>query len=86
MVLAVATNSAAHRGGLRPADQTTVVDGLEIAIGGDIIIAINETQIRSMDDVVAYVVENTRPGDTATFTVLRDGEETELSITLAGRP
>ena len=86
LVLAVATNSAAHRGGLRPADQTTVVDGLEIPVGGDIIIAIDETQIRSMDDVVAYVVENTRPGDTATFTVLRDGTETELSITLAGRP
>ena len=86
LVLAVGTGSAAQRGGLQASDRTTVVDGSELPIGGDIIIAIDGTPILGMDDVVAYVVENTRPGDTAEFTVLRDDETITLSITLDGRP
>jgi 2-alkenal reductase len=86
LVLAVGTGSAAQRGGLQASDRTTVVDGSELPIGGDIIIAIDGTPILGMDDVVAYVVENTRPGDTAEFTVLRDDQTITLSITLDGRP
>ena len=86
MVLAVGMDSAAARGGLRPADATVVSDGRELPIGGDIIIAIDGTPVRGMDDVLAYVVENTRPGDRTEFTVLRDGVETGVSITMAARP
>ena len=86
LVLAVGTDSAASRGGLRASDRLTVINGAEFPIGGDVIIDINGTAIRSMDDLLAYVVENTRPGDTAVFTVLRDGAETTLNITMAARP
>ena len=86
LVLAVGTDSAASRGGLRASDRLTVIEGAEFPIGGDVIIDIDGTAIRSMDDLLAYVVEHTRPGDTAAFTVLRDGEETTLNITMAARP
>ena len=39
-----------------------------------------------MDDLLAYVVEHTRPGDTAVFTVLRNGEEIAIDITMDARP
>ena len=86
LVIAVSPDSAADRGDLRPSDQTAIIDGLELPIGGDIIIAIDDTPIPDMDALLAYVVERTRPGDTVIFTVLRDGEETELSITMGARP
>ena len=86
LVIAVGADSAASRGGLLAADSLTVVDGVEIPIGGDIIIAVDGSPVRSMDDLLSYVVEHTRPGDTAIFTVLRNGEETEVSITMAARP
>ena len=86
MVLAVGIDSAAARGGLRPANATTVIDGRELPIGGDIIIAIDGTPVQGMGDVLAYVVEHTRPGDRTEFTVLRDGAETTVSITMAARP
>ena len=86
MIIAVGIDSAASRGGLRASDQLTIIDGLEYPIGGDIVVEIDGTPIRSMDDLLAYVVEHTRPGDTAEFTVLRDGMETRLSITLGTRP
>lgn len=86
LVLAVGADSAASRGGLRASDRLTVIDGTEFPIGGDVIIDIDGTPILSMDDLLAYVVENTRPGDTAIFTVLRDGETAEVSITMDARP
>ena len=86
LVLAVGGDSAASRGGLRASDRLTVIDGAEFPIGGDVIIDIDGTPIRSMDDLLAYVVEHTRPGDTSIFTVLRDGETAEVAITMDARP
>lgn len=86
LVLAVGTDSAASRGGLKASDRLAVINGTEFPVGGDVIIDIDGTAIRSMDDLLAYVVEHTRPGDTAVFTVLRDGSETTVSITMDARP
>lgn len=86
LVLAVGLDSAAERAGLQASDRTIVVDGLELPAGGDIIIAIDDTPIPNMDALLAYVVERTRPGDTVRFTVLRDGAETAVSITMGARP
>jgi len=86
MIIAVGVDSAASRGGLQASDRLIVIDGRDIPVGGDIIIRIDGADIRSMDDLLAYVVEHTRPGDTATFTVLRDGAETTLIITMDARP
>lgn len=86
LVLSVGTDSAASRGGLRASDRLAVINGTEFPVGGDVIIDIDGTAIRSMDDLLAYVVEHTQPGDTAVFTVLRDGAETTVSITMDARP
>ena len=86
LVIAVGSDTAASRGGLRASDQLTVINGAEVPVGGDIIIAINGTPIQGMDDVIAYVVEHTQPGDTVEFTVLRDGEEAPVTITMGKRP
>ena len=86
LIIAVGTDSAASRGGLRASNRLTVIDGTEFPIGGDVITDIDGATIRSMDDLLAYVVEHTRPGDTAVFTVLRDGAETTVDITMDARP
>ncbi len=86
LVIAVGSDTAASRGGLRASDQLTVINGAEVPVGGDIIIAIDGTPIQGMDDVIAYVVEHTQPGDTVEFTVLRDGEEVPVTITMGKRP
>ena len=86
LMIAVGVDSAASQAGLRASDTLTVIDGAEFPIGGDIVVDIDGTPIRSMDDLLAYIVEHTRPGDTVEFTVLRDGEETRLSVTMGKRP
>lgn len=86
LVLAVGSDTAASRAGLRASDRLTVINGMELPIGGDIITAIDGTPIQGMDDVIAYVVEHTQPGHTVEFTVLRDGAAVPLSVTMGKRP
>jgi S1-C subfamily serine protease len=56
-----------------------------IPTGGDIIVGIDGTPVRSMDDVITYL-QNTRVGQQVILTVLRGGEQLELSVELGERP
>ena len=86
LVIAVGTGTAAEEAGLRASDRLTVINGAELPIGGDIIVAMNGTPMMGMDDVVAYTVEHTQPGDTVEFTIMRDGEEMTMEVTMGARP
>ncbi len=86
LVIAVGTGTAAEEAGLRASDRLTVINGAELPIGGDIIVAMNGTSMMGMDDVVAYTVEHTQPGDTVEFTIMRDGEEMTMEVTMGARP
>lgn len=54
--------------------------------GGDLIIEINGTRVTSPDDLISYLVFETAVGETVDLTVLRDGEEIIVPLTLAERP
>ncbi len=53
---------------------------------GDIIVAIDETPVRSFEDLISYLIEETRPGDPVVLQVLRKGRERTLQVTLGERP
>jgi S1-C subfamily serine protease len=54
--------------------------------GGDLIVAVNGEPVISSDDLIAYLVFETAVGDTIDLTVLRDGEELIVPLTLGERP
>lgn len=54
--------------------------------GGDLIIAVNDTEVVSSDSLIAYLVFEAQVGQTVDLTVLRDGEEMVLPLTLGERP
>ena len=54
--------------------------------GGDLIIAVDGTEIISSDDLIAYLVFQTEVGQTVDLTVVRDGEEKVVPLTLGERP
>jgi len=76
---------AAEAGLLGNTDETSI-DGQAIPVGGDVIIAINGDEIKSMDELIAYLLGNTRVGETVTLTILRDGNPMEVGVTLGERP
>lgn len=86
-VIQLADDGPASRAGLHGSDQNQQTDDGIIPFGGDIIIAIDGNPINSMDDLISYLIERTRPGDKVTADVIRDGgESTQIQITLGSRP
>ena len=71
--------------GLEGSSGERQVDGQTVPDGGDIITELDGEPIEGMEDVISEV--NTRsPGDEITFTVLRDGDERQITVTLGDRP
>lgn len=54
--------------------------------GGDLIIAVDGNPVVSSDDLIAFLVFETAVGDTIDLTVIRDGEEIVVPLTLGERP
>ena len=82
----ITPNSPAHKAGLRPGQQPAQVRGNPVCAGGDIIIAVNDVYIDNMDELVAWLVVNSKPGDVINLLVVRDGETLEIPVALEARP
>jgi S1-C subfamily serine protease len=86
LVFAVEPGSPAEKAGLRGGDQEIMVSGIPMLAGGDVVIAIDDVEVKRFDDVVNYLASNTIVGDVVTLTVIRQGSELDLSLTLEARP
>ena len=53
---------------------------------GDVIVAINDQPITLFESLISYLFNNTEPGTTVTLTLVRDGEEMQVDLTVAERP
>ena len=63
------------------------IQGRALQIGGDVITAINSQPVKTMDDLISYLIQNTRPNDTVKLDVVHaDGKPETISITLGVRP
>lgn len=83
-VLEVTPGSPADAAGLRAGETPTELPGYYA--GGDLIISVDGLEVRDFSDMITYILNNTSPGDTITFGVLRDGEEIQIELTLGKRP
>ncbi len=74
------------KAGLHASTQSTTILGQSFNVGGDVIIAVDGTPIRTMDELIAYMADNTEPGQTVKLTIIRGGQQSEVSLTLGERP
>lgn len=86
LISEVFADSPADRAGLQSGTQRSVVRGIEIPVDADVIVAINGSTVNDIDDLVAYLVENTSPGDVVTLTIVRGNQTLDLDVTLGVRP
>jgi 2-alkenal reductase len=86
LISEVQPGTAADRAGLQGGDREVEVQGLSIRAGGDIITAIDGQELQNFDDLIAYLVSETEVGQEVTLTVVRDGREREIPVTLGKRP
>jgi 2-alkenal reductase len=83
-VVDVTPGSPADDAGLHSGTAETEIGGL--FAGGDLIIAIDGTEVRTFADLLGYLFSFKSPGDTVVLTVLRGEEETQIKLTLGKRP
>ena len=53
---------------------------------GDLIVAVDGQTVRQFSDLMSYLINHTRPGQTITLSVLREGQPLDVSVVLGERP
>ena len=86
LVVTATEDGPAARAGVRASEDIITVDGQELPVGGDVITAINGQPIKKMDELIAYLNDQTEVGQTVQLSLLRDGKEMTLDVILAARP
>jgi S1-C subfamily serine protease len=81
LVEQVQTGSPADKSGLRGSYKPTDINGRQVLVGGDIIIAIDGQAVSRMADLQSFL-QQAQPGQKATLTLLRDGKQVEAQVTL----
>jgi len=85
LVVSVVQGSPADKAGLRGSYKPIRIQNQDVLIGGDIIVGYNGQPVETMQDLLAFISQAS-PGDKVTLTVLRDGKEMEVEVTLGERP
>jgi len=86
IVINVTPDSPADKAGLRGSDETVQITGRELLVGGDVIIAIDKQPVEQFEDILVYILRNTEVGQKVTLTIIRDGREQSVQVTLGERP
>jgi len=86
LVATVEPNTPAARAGLHGGTRTVGYNGLQISLGGDVIVKIGERPVANAGDV-ARAISSLAAGQRVAFTVLRGGTDRRvIRVTLAERP
>ena len=86
LVITVTNPGPSYNAGLRGSTRTITVDGDSVQVGGDVILGADGTQMKSFYDLIVYLQRNKRPGDTVTLSILRNGSNLDVAVTLGTRP
>jgi S1-C subfamily serine protease len=85
LVQAVTSGSPAAKAGLKAGSIAAEVDGGQIELGGDIVVAVNGKKVTSGDDLSSLISAH-KVGDTVTLGILRDGKHLNVPVKLGNRP
>ena len=86
LVITVVDSSPADKAGLKGMSQTQVIDGKEYPADGDIIISVDDKEVRKISDILIHLQREKSVGDTMSMGILRDGEFMHISLELVERP
>ena len=80
----VTPGGPADLAGIKAGDTPSRIQGLNA--GGDLIIAFDGKPVNTFDDLLSFLITSKSPGDTVVLTVLRDGQQMDVTVTLGERP
>ncbi|HJS28199.1 MAG TPA: trypsin-like peptidase domain-containing protein [Anaerolineales bacterium] len=83
-VTGITPGGPADLAGLQSGDQPSSIPGFNA--GGDLIIAVDGIQVLEFGDLLDYLINEKKPGDSILLTVLRENQELFLEVILSERP
>lgn len=86
LVEEIVPGGPADKANLQGSSRQVTIYGQNIPVGGDVITAIDNTPVKGIDDLIAYLADHTNVNQTVTLTVLRNGKEQNVDVTLLARP
>ena len=86
LIITVVENSPASKAGLIGSEKTIQVQGVNYPIGGDIILSVDEIEVRKIDDLLVHLQRAKSVGDEMVLEILRDNRTTNITIILQERP
>ena len=85
LVQEIVEGGPADEAGVRGGDSSGTIEGANIEVGGDIILAVDGRQVTTMEEVI-NAVNSASPGDELKLTVRRGDETKDVTVTLGVRP
>ena len=82
LVERIQSGSPAEKAGLKASDKPFTYQGQPVMIGGDIVTGLNGKAVTTVQELRS-ALSAVNPGDTLKLTILRDGKEMTLDVTLA---
>ncbi len=86
LIITVVENSPASKAGLIGSEKTIQVQGVNYPMGGDIILSVDEIEVRKIDDILVHLQRAKSVGDEMVLEILRDNRTTNITIILQERP
>lgn len=83
-ITSVTAGGPAEQAGLRGGTVSTEIPNLQA--GGDLIIGVDGNPVISYGDLISYVFTHKSPGDQIALSIIRDGKQMEVPLTLGKRP
>ena len=86
LVITVVDDSPADKAGLKGMSQTQIINGEEYPADGDIIIWVDDIEVRKISDILIHLQREKSVGDEMVLGILRDGDFMHLTLKLVERP
>jgi len=86
LVITVVDGSPADKAGLKGVSQTQIINGEEYPADGDVIIWVDDKEVRKISDILIHLQREKSVGDEMVLGILRDGDFMDLTLKLVERP
>ncbi|MXX21074.1 MAG: trypsin-like serine protease [Cenarchaeum sp. SB0665_bin_23] len=86
LIIDVIEDSPASRAGLIGSNTTVIHEGDEVLVGGDILIRVDDIDVRKISDILIHLQRSKAVGDELAVQLLRDGNLIEETLILDKRP
>ena len=85
LITVVEEGGPGDKAGLQGSENSIMMGGQSFPLGGDIIIAVDDERIESVDELRELIFSH-NPGDVVELTILRNGREMRVNLALEIRP